>query len=133
MYNGQSYKHLMKSFIGDVSAKAKENSYFRQVLETGNHTQIVIMSIKPGEEIGEEIHPENDQMLYFVEGQGKAVLEGEEVVFDKDDIFLVKAGTKHNFINTGAIDLKIITSYSPPHHPSGTIHKTKEEADKAGY
>jgi len=123
----------MKGFVDDASKKAKENSYFRSVLETGEHTQIVLMSIKPGEEIGEETHEDNDQVLYFVEGEGKAVLNGEEVQFGEGDIFLVNAGTKHNFINTGQTDLKIITTYSPPHHPPGTIHKTKEEADAAEY
>ena len=123
----------MKGFIHDICAKAKENRYFRQVLETGEHTQIVLMSIKPGEEIGEEVHDDNDQVLYFVQGKGKAVLEGEEKEFGEDDVFLVRAGTKHNFINTGKEDLKIITSYSPAHHPAGTVHKTREEAQKAEY
>ena len=123
----------MKGFIHDISDKALKNSYFRQVLETGKNTQIVVMSIVPGGEIGEEVHTDNDQVLYFVEGEGKAVLAGEEINFKKDDVILVKAGTRHNFINTGKSDLKIITAYSPPHHPEGTIHKTKEEADKAGY
>jgi mannose-6-phosphate isomerase-like protein (cupin superfamily) len=68
-----------------------------------------------------------------VGGVGKAVLNGEEVNFDEDDIFLVRAGVRHNFINTGKGDLKIITAYSPPHHPDGTIHKTKQEAEKAEY
>lgn len=123
----------MDNVIADIKQKAKANSYFRQVLSTGEHTQIVVMSIPSGGEIGEEVHPDNDQVLYFVEGQGKAILDSKEISFDEDDIFLVKAGTKHNFINTGSKDLKIITAYSPPHHPEGTIHKTKEEAEKAEY
>ncbi|HEY4695116.1 MAG TPA: cupin domain-containing protein [Candidatus Nanoarchaeia archaeon] len=123
----------MKGFTQDIRDKAKANSYFRQVLSTGAHTQIVVMSIPVGEEIGKEVHPDNDQVLYFVEGEGKAVLAGVEVAFDEDDIFLVKAGTRHNFINTGNKPLKIITAYSPPHHPQGTVHKTKEEAEKAEY
>lgn len=123
----------MKEFIVDIVDKAKENTYFRQVLSTGEHTQIVVMSIPPGEEIGEEVHADNDQVLYFVDGVGKAVLEGTETDFDDQDIFLVHAGTKHNFINTGNKDLKIITAYSPPHHPDGTIHKTKADAAKANY
>ena len=123
----------MQSFIHDIKDKAKENTYFRQVLSTGEHTQIVVMSIPVGEDIGEETHTDNDQVLYFVKGEGKAVLNGEEVNFEKDDIFLVKAGTKHNFLNTGDEDLKIITAYSPPHHPDGTIHKTKADAAAANY
>lgn len=123
----------MESFIHDIKDKARENTFFRQVLSTGQHTQIVVMSIPAGEEIGEETHSENDQVLYFVKGEGKAVLNGEEISFAKDDIFLVKAGTKHNFINTGEEDLKIITAYSPPHHPEGTVHRTKAEAAAADY
>ena len=123
----------MIGFIHDISEKALKNSYFRQVLETGEHTQIVVMSIAPGGEIGEEVHTQNDQVLYFIKGEGKAILDGEEVNFEKDDVVLVKAGIRHNFINTGSKDLKIVTFYSPPHHPEGTIHKTKEESDKAGY
>ena len=123
----------MKGYIHDVLDKALENTYFRQVLETGQHTQIVVMSIPVGEEIGMETHKDNDQVLYFVQGRGKAILDEVEKEFKKDDIFLVKAGTEDNFINTGQEDLKIITAYSPPHHPPGTIHKTKEEAAKADY
>ena len=123
----------MPSFIHDIKDKARENTYFRQVLSTGEHTQIVVMNITVGEDIGEETHPDTDQVLYFVDGEGKAILNGEEINFEEDDIFLVKAGTKHNFINTGDEDLKIITAYSPPHHPDGTIHKTKADAAAANY
>ncbi len=123
----------MKNVIADIRQKALANNFFREVLSTGKNTQIVLMSIPAGEEIGEEVHSENDQVLYFVSGKGKAVLDGEEVNFDEDDVFLVRAGTQHNFINVGDTDLKIITAYSPPHHPEGTIHKTKEEAQEAEY
>lgn len=123
----------MKGFIEDIKEKAKQNKYFRQVLETGEHTQVVIMNIPPGGEIGEEVHLDNDQILYLVKGEGKAVLDGDEKPFREHDLVLVNAGTKHNFINTGTEDMKIITTYSPPHHPVGTIHKTKAEADEAGY
>lgn len=123
----------MKGLIKGINQKAQENTFFRQVLENGKHTQIVVMSIPPGGEIGEEVHSDNDQILYFVAGDGEAILEGETTAIDAGDIILVNAGTKHNFKNTGSEDLKIITTYSPPHHPEGTIHKTKEEADQAGY
>lgn len=123
----------MKGLINDVLGKAKANTFFRQVLETGSHTQVVIMSIPPGGEIGEETHTDNDQVLYLVEGQGKVMLNGEEADYKANDLVLVRAGTRHNFKNTGNTDPKIITTYAPPHHPDGTIHKTKEEADKAGY
>lgn len=123
----------MEGFIADLKDKALANNYFRQVLETGTHTQIVVMSIPAGGEIGEEVHPDNDQVLYLVSGEGKVVLSDHEHSFGENDLVLVKAGTKHNFINTGSKDLKIITTYSPPHHPVGTIHKTKTEADQAHY
>ncbi len=123
----------MQGFIEDVAKKAKENTYFRQVLETGMHTQIVIMSIPVGGEIGEEVHDDTDQVLYIVEGEGRVVLNGEEKAFKAQDIILVKSGVVHNFINTDRQDLKIITMYSPPHHPAGIIHKTKEEAALATY
>lgn len=123
----------MKGFVAKIKQKALDNTYFREVLETGANTQIVIMSIPPGGEIGEEVHDKEDQVLYFVAGEGEAILEGEAQPIEEGDVVLVSKGTKHNFRNTGLEDLKIITTYSPPHHPTGTTHKTKEEADKAGY
>lgn len=123
----------MSGIVKDITGKAKENTFFRQVLETSKNTQIVIMSIPPGGEIGEETHPDNDQILYLVEGSGKVILNGEEQAYEKGDLVLVSAGTKHNFVNTGSEDLKIITTYSPPHHPQGTVHKTKQEAEAANY
>jgi len=123
----------MKGLVKAIKQRALDNTYFRQVLETGANTQIVIMSIPPGGEIGEEVHDKEDQVLYFVAGSGEAILEGETQSIEEGDIVLVHKGTRHNFKNTGLEDLKIITTYSPPHHPEGTVHKTKEEADKAGY
>ncbi len=123
----------MNGVINDISTKAKQNTYFRQVLATGPNTQIVIMSIDPGGEIGEEVHKDNDQVLYLVEGKGQLILDGVAKDFNPGDIVLVKKGTRHNFISDKDMGMKIITMYSPPHHPEGTIHKTKEEADKAGY
>jgi len=123
----------MKGYISDIKQKAKHNKFFREVLETGKHTQVVVMSIPPGGEIGEEVHPDTDQVLYLVNGAGKVVLDGIKHNFNKHDMVLVHAGTKHNFINTGEEDMKIITMYSPAHHPVGTIHRTKDDADKAGY
>ena len=123
----------MKGLIKNINRATLENTYFRRVLETGKHTQIVIMSIPPGGEIGEEVHPDNDQALYLVAGGGKVILDGEEADYGAGDMVLVNAGTRHNFVNTGYEDMKIVTTYSPPHHPEGTVHKTKAEADKAGY
>lgn len=121
----------MQGLIEDIEEKAKENEFFRQVLETGENTQVVIMSIPPGGEIGSEVHPDNDQVLFLVDGEGTVILNGEESTFKKGDLVLVKAGTEHNFITEGDEPMKIITTYSPPHHAHGTVHKTKEEADQA--
>lgn len=115
--------------INNILQQAKDNQYFRQVLQTGPHTQVVIMSIPPGGEIGEEVHPDNDQVLYLVDGAGQVVLEGQAAGFNNGDLVLVPAGTKHNFISKPGSTMKIITTYSPPHHPDGTVHKTKAEAD----
>lgn len=118
--------------IKDISQKATENEFFRQVLATSEHTQVVIMSIPAGGEIGEEVHSENDQVLYLVEGSGEVILSDQKSDFATGDLVLVPAGTKHNFIakDTG---MKIITAYSPPHHPDGIVHKTKADADAAEY
>ncbi len=119
--------------IKNILGQAKANEYFRQVLATGKYVQVVIMSIPPGGEIGEEIHADNDQVLYLVDGAGQVVLDGQPADYNAGDLVLVPAGTKHNFITKGDAAMKIITTYSPPHHPDGTIHKTKAEADAADY
>lgn len=118
-------------FIKDIVNQAKLNTYFRQVLATGPNTQVVIMSIPPGGEIGEEVHEDNDQALYLVGGKGLAIVDGESYNYETGDLVLVPAGTKHNFIASGDVDMKIVTTYSPPHHPEGTVHRTKAEADSS--
>lgn len=117
--------------IENIRQQGIVNDNFRHVLETSEHTQIVIMSIQPGGEIGSEVHPDNDQVLYLVEGRGRVVLNKQEADFKAGDIVLVPAGTEHNFIAADDAPLKIITTYSPPHHPNGLIHQTKAEADAA--
>ncbi|HMR55014.1 MAG TPA: cupin domain-containing protein [Candidatus Doudnabacteria bacterium] len=107
-----------------------DNTDFRRVLITNSHSQLVLMCINPGEEIGEEEH-DLDQILYFVAGSGKAVFEGREEEFAAGDVANVPATTKHNFINTGEVPLKLFTIYSPPEHENATVHKTKAEADAA--
>lgn len=123
----------MDGLTKDILKTARANDFFRHVLDSAQHTQVVVMSIPPGGEIGMETHPDNDQVLLLIAGQGKVILNGEEAPYETGDVVLVRAGTQHNFINTGTEPLKIITTYSPPHHPAGTIHKTKAEADQAGY
>ena len=117
-------------FLEDIKKLAKENENFRKVIHTGEYSQLVLMSILPGEDIGEEVH-KVDQMLFFVDGFGKAVLNGEEKNVVEHDVVYVPAGTRHNFINTGSGPLKLFTIYAPPQHPDGIVHKTKEEAEKA--
>ena len=115
--------------LKNLTQQARDNSYFRHVLATGEHTQVVIMSIPPGGEIGEEVHTDTDQILYLVEGTGQVILEGEPADFSAGDLVLVAAGTRHNFKTVGETAMKIITAYAPPHHPDGTIHTTKADAE----
>ena len=97
---------------------------------TGEHTQLVIMTIPPGGEIGEEVHDENDQILSFVSGVGRAVVSGKERKIKAGDVVAVPAGLKHNFINEGPNPLVLYTVYGPPDHAEGAVHKTKEQADR---
>ena len=119
------------AFNVDIVKRAKANSYFREVLATGPHSQVVVMSIPPGGDIGEEVHDDVDQTLVFVQGEGQAILDGEKRAVSVDRLVHVPAGTRHNFVNTGKVDLRLYTIYAPPEHKPGTIHKTKAEADAA--
>jgi mannose-6-phosphate isomerase-like protein (cupin superfamily) len=119
------------AFNQDIVKLAKANTYFREVLATGPKTQVVVMSIPPGGEIGSEVHPDVDQVLVFVQGEGQAILDGEKSAVSVDRLVQVPAGTLHNFVNTGKTDLRLYTIYAPPEHAPGTIHKTKAEADAA--
>jgi len=119
------------AFNEDIVDWAKRNSFFREVLATGPHSQVVVMSIPPGGEIGEEVHEDVDQVLVFVAGEGAAILDGQRSAVGPDRLVLVPAGTRHNFVNTGASDLRLYTVYAPPEHAPGTIHRTKADADAA--
>jgi mannose-6-phosphate isomerase-like protein (cupin superfamily) len=119
------------SHLIDVVTAAAQNRDFRRVLCTGPFSQIVAMSIEPGSEIGEETHDGVDQTLVFVEGSGQAVIEGRAAPIGPGDVVFVPAGTRHNFVNTGDVPLKLWTLYAPPEHPDGTVHATKAEADAA--
>ena len=118
-------------FNRDIVTLAKKNEHFRQEVVTGMHSQVVLMSIPPGGEIGEEIHPDVDQVLVFVSGEGKAILNGEQSPVGAQSLCFVPARTTHNFINTGTSDLKLYTVYAPPEHTPGTVHRTKAEAEAA--
>lgn len=122
----------MSGYSDDIEDLTLKNSFFRQVLFTGNHSQLVLMALKPGEDIGMETHPDNDQFFRIEEGVGKAVIDGEEFELKDGVAVLVKSGSGHNIINTSDTDyLKLYTIYSPAHHKDKEIQKTKEEAQKA--
>ena len=119
----------MSGFYANIEDVVKENSFFRKVLFTGNHSQLVAMALKPTEEIGFEVHNDNDQFFRFEEGQGKVIIADSTYIVGPQDVVVVPSGLNHNIINTSTTDyLKLYTIYSPAHHPDGTIHKTKEEA-----
>jgi mannose-6-phosphate isomerase-like protein (cupin superfamily) len=115
----------------DIQRLASDNDDFRREVMTGPHSQVVLMSVEPGSEIGEEVHDEVDQVLVFVDGTGEAVLDGDTSGVEPGDLVFVPAGTRHNFVNRGDTALKLYTVYSPPEHAAGTVHHTKEEADAA--
>lgn len=114
--------------IQDIKELTKNNTDFRRVLYTGAKSQLVLMNIKVGEEIGEEVHEGIDQLLFIVDGKGEAILGGERKEIEEHDVVFVEAGVLHNIINTGDESLKLYTVYSPPEHAEGTVHVTKEEA-----
>ncbi|HEY4501510.1 MAG TPA: cupin domain-containing protein [Candidatus Paceibacterota bacterium] len=120
----------MKSYINDIEQATLHNENFRQVLYTGKHSQLVVMSIEAGSEIGEETHNSVDQFLRIEAGQGKVVLDGVEHELADGFAIVVPAGAKHNIINTGKEALKLYTVYSPPNHKDGLVHKTKADADQ---
>lgn len=122
---------VINMYAEDIKKLTKENSNFRKVLFTGVHSQIVAMNIPVGQDIGMETHDDVDQILYFVEGKCEATLNEESKTIEKHDIVYVPAGVSHNFRNAGDKDLKLFTVYSPPEHKDGTIHITKEDAQKA--
>ena len=121
---------MTQSRIIDIKRAAKENSFFRKVLVTAGRTQVVLMSLLPGEEIGTESH-DGDQLLHAVKGKGAAVRNGVREPFEKGSMFYVPAGTEHNVINTGDEPFKLFTIYAPPQHAGGTVHETKAEAEAA--
>ncbi len=114
-----------------IATVAEKSPDFRRVLWTGKHTQLVIMTIPPGGEIGEEVHEDIDQILTFVSGTGEAQVAGEKRAVVQGDLVVVPAGTRHNFVNTGPNPLVLYTVYGPPEHADQAVHHTKEEADAA--
>lgn len=119
-----------KGYSTDIEKATLENNNFRKVLYSGKYSQLVLMSLKPGEEIGMEVHPDGDQFFRFEEGQGKCIINGNEYKVGKGYAVVVPAGAKHNIINTlKTRSLKLYTIYSPPHHEDQIVRSTKQEAE----
>lgn len=119
---------MKKGFKQNIEKLTEENSNFRHVLYTGVNLQLVLMTLKHGEEIGDEVHEENDQFFRFEEGNGKVVINDTTYEVEDGDAVIIPAGSKHNVVNTGNADLKMYTIYAPAHHKDGIIRETKEEA-----
>ena len=122
------YNAVMKGYITNIEKLSLENDNFRKVLYTSKNGQLVLMSLLPGEEIGEEVH-DVDQFLRVEKGAGKAILNGVAQNISDGSIILVPAGAKHNIINEGEDSMKLYTLYMPPHHRDGVVHKTKAEGE----
>ena len=118
----------MKGFVHDIEHLAVKNNDFRRVLYTAKHCQLVLMALKPKEEIGAEVH-KLDQFFRVEEGTGEAVLDGVRTTIKAGFAVLVPAGAKHNIINTGSVPLKLYTLYAPPNHRDGVVHHTRKEAE----
>lgn len=120
----------MKGFNTNIEKDTLENNNFRKVLYTAKHCQLVLMSLQPKEEIGMEVHHENDQFFRFEKGHGKCIIDGNEYKLGNGSVIIVPAGAQHNIINTSKIKpLKLYTIYSPAHHKDGIIRATKAEAE----
>jgi mannose-6-phosphate isomerase-like protein (cupin superfamily) len=120
---------IMKGYVNNIEKISEKNEDFRQVLFTAKNCQLVIMALKPKEEIGMEVH-KVDQFFRIEEGTGEAVLDGVHTKVSSGFAVLVPAGTKHNIINTGSAPLKLYTLYAPPHHRDGAVHHTRADAEK---
>lgn len=119
----------MKGFVDNIEKLTTENECFRKVLYTGKHMQLVLMTLKAGEEIGAETHEGHDQFFRVEAGRGEVVIDGRSVPIQDDDAIIVPAGARHNVINTGTEPLKLYTLYGPPEHRDGVVCNTKAEAD----
>lgn len=121
----------MKGFVADIEKLTEENGDFRRVLYTGHNLQLVLMSIEPGDEIGEEVHDDRDPFFRVEAGEGEISIDGVSHKVKTDDGIIVPQGATHNVISTGAEPLRLYTIYGPPEHVDGTIHKTCEQANAA--
>jgi mannose-6-phosphate isomerase-like protein (cupin superfamily) len=120
----------MNGFVDNIEDLTVGNKDFRRVLYTGKHMQLVLMSLRKGEEIGEEVHDDRDQFFRVEKGKGEIVIDGERHKIRRDDAIVVPAGARHNVINTGDKSLKLYTLYGPPEHKDGTVHHTRADAQE---
>ena len=120
----------MKGYVDNIAVATIANQDFRQVLYTARHLQLVLMTLPPGCDIGEEVHEDRDQFFRFEEGEGEVRIDGIAHRVEDDFAIIVPAGARHNVINTGNEPLKLYTLYGPPEHRDGTVHKTKEQAER---
>jgi|SRR5882672_553684 len=120
----------MKGFVDDIEDLTTRNTDFRRVLYTGKYLQLVLMTLAPGEEIGEEVHEDHDQFFRVEEGEGEVVIDGQRHRIRDDDAVVVPAGARHNVINTADEPLKLYTLYGPPEHRDGIVHPTKDDASE---
>ena len=121
----------MKGFVDDIEKLTIGNQDFRRVLYTGHHTQLVLMALLPGEEIGEEVHEDTDQFFRVEKGEGEVVIDSRSFPIRDGSAIVVPAGARHNVRNTGGESLRLYTLYSPPHHEDGTVHHTRTDAEKS--
>ncbi|PLC52110.1 cupin [Pollutimonas nitritireducens] len=119
----------MKGFVDNIEKLTTDNEKFRKVLYTGQYMQLVLMTLKPGEEIGAEVHEGHDQFFRVEEGSGEVIIDGQSRAIKDDDAIIVPAGARHNVVNNGDQPLKLYTIYGPPEHRDGVIHATKAQAD----
>lgn len=119
----------MKGFVKDIEELTEANRDFRRVLYTGKHLQLVLMALKPGEDIGEEVHADRDQFFRVEKGTGEILIDGNPTSIKSDDAMIVPAGARHNVINTGDKPLLLYTLYGPPEHKDGIVRATKAEAE----
>ena len=116
-------------YIGNIEKETLENENFRKVLNTTKLSQLVVMSLEAGEDIGMEVHENHDQFIRIEQGKAEVILDGEKTIVEDDFAIVIPAGVEHNIVNIGEEKLKLYTIYTPPEHPAGTIHKDKTEAD----
>lgn len=121
---------MKRGFCDDIEDLTEENEDFRRVLYTGRHLQLVLMTLQPGEEIGEEVHPDRDQFFRIEEGEGVIDIDGHANPVEDDIAVIVPAGARHNVRNTGDEPLRFYTIYGPPEHKDGIVHRTKQEAEE---